>query len=150
MEPKSIKMEPWWRLGASSATLGRHVGSRTLRSESREIKSRLFGGKWCPKGRFWEPFWVQKRSKIDAKIDAEIDAEKVKKMMPKWSKNDAKMDQKGIQKVIFSRKGDFVRNARRSYHSTIWEVQGVQNGSKIYQKSIQNQGSKKSCKNHEK
>ena len=59
-------MEPWGRSGASSATLGRQVGSRTLHPERRVTQNRLFERKWGAQGSISgpteNPEWHQNRT----------------------------------------------------------------------------------------
>ena len=131
--------------GPFSAPNRAKVGSRTLRCESSEAKSRFFSRKWPPKGPFWEPFWSQNRSKIDAKIDTKIDAEKASENYAKRLQNDAKMEPKSMIFHTFSKKA---KTLQTLCFPIYFDVLGMQNRCNIYIKSVQNRCWEKACKKY--
>ena len=82
MLPKSIRKLPHIDENVSLERFRRQFACRSVPGavphESRKLKSRLFGRKLCSKGRFWDPWKIEKRSKIIlVSIDGHFDLRKM-------------------------------------------------------------------------
>ena len=76
-----MNMKLWTVLGRRPRP---QVGSRPAPGRNRQTRSRLFGRKWCPPGRFRKPFCGPNQLKPMQKTMPKSMSRKYWKMMPQW------------------------------------------------------------------